>query len=124
MASNYTAAMIALFCGTLAIFLPLFFRKSDKGQAIVIRIGLVSVMFFSLFVIYFLVDQILHMFWDKTLPYTKDIPTAFVVYFGLYLFSVSFHPKLVSKLLERWDFRLAALGLAIVALGIGFLVRS
>jgi hypothetical protein len=122
MASNYAAAMIALLCGALVIFLPLFFRKSNMGQAIVIRIGLLSVTFFSLFIIYFLVDQILSMFWDKTLPYTKDIATAFVIYFGFYLFSFSFYPKLVTKLLERWDFRLAALGIAMVVLGIGFLV--
>jgi hypothetical protein len=121
MTSSNVVALIALLFGALVIVLSLLFRQSTRGQTIIIRIGYVSVAFFSLFVIYFFIDQISSMLWSSPLPLTKDIATAFVIYFGLLFCAFSFYPKFVSALLERWDFRLAALGLGMVALGMGFL---
>jgi len=114
--------MISLLLGAVVIMLSWLYKNSDYGMRLMIHIGAVSSLLFIAFLIYSLIALILAT-WKKNLP-LRGISSAFVIYFGFLIWAASYQPLLVAKLSENWDFRLASLGLAIVALGISFVRRD
>jgi len=120
--STRISVLISLILGLVVISLSWSYRNSDFGMRLVSLVGSISVLLFFLFLIYSFIAIILSI-WKRELP-IKGISAAFVIYFGLLIWATSFQPLLVEKLSENWDFRLAALGLAISVLGLSFIRRN
>ena len=114
--------MIALLLGAVAIALSAWSRDLNSPETIMSWLGLISVAVFLLFVLYFIVSLFLSLF-KIQLP-LAGIPSASVVYLGLLLFAFSFHPNIMTELLKLWNVGLAALGLALLSLGIALWKRD
>ncbi|MBA7643341.1 hypothetical protein ES703_51066 [subsurface metagenome] len=114
--------MIGLLLGAIAIALSAWARDLNNPETIMSWLGLISVAVFLLFVLYFIVSSFLSLF-KIELP-LAGIPSAFVVYLGLLFFAFSFHPNIMTELLKLWNVGLAALGLALLSLGIALWKRD
>ena len=114
--------MIGLLLGAIAIALSAWARDLNSPETIMSWLGLISVAVFLLFVLYFIVSLFLSLF-KIQLP-LAGIPSASVVYLGLLLFAFSFHPNIMTELLKLWNVGLAALGLALLSLGIALWKRD
>ena len=114
--------MIALLLGAVAIALSVWSKHPSSPEGTMSWLGLISVAVFLLFVLYFFITLVSSLL-KKQLP-LAGIPSASVVYLGLLLFAFSFHPNIMTELLKLWNVGLAALGLALLSLGIALWKRD
>jgi hypothetical protein len=74
-------------------------------------------------VLYFAIAQFVSLICKKDIL-VKGIASAYLIYIGIFAIALSSYPDVTNKMLEKWDFRFAAFGIALVSFAIALLPKD
>jgi hypothetical protein len=115
--------LISIGLGVIVFAVAMCAKGKPYADLALIAIGILTAFLFIVFFFYFFIAQLISLICKKDIL-VKGITSANLIYIGIVAIAYSFYPDLISKILSAWDFRFAALGVALISVAIAFFPKK